>query len=236
MADRANASMDRVFIPAPAALLAFLSLGFLAVVTLPNIADDLPHPGRVEQAQYAITCLGLIVLTGAYVYTVTRAQPKLDRAWMLWTLLYGAGLLIVKFILSPTAFQKSADTSLGEFVTSGLVVVPLYVAAFGYLYLLARRRSENWSLRARLGVAATLAIVAVATRIVIALIVGTAPEYMEDLIGPGLVLPAVVAAASLALMQSFVLAGRHLKSALGVGLTLVIGHHLLWTVYMYQLF
>jgi hypothetical protein len=223
-------------VPAPAAFLGFLALGVLAILALPGIADDLPHPGRIEQAQYALTCLGVLVATSVYVCTVARTQPVLDLAWISWTLLYGAGLVIVKFILSPTAFQKSSGTSLDAFVTSGMLVMPLYIAAFVFMYRLADRRGGNWLLSSRFGVASGLAIVAVTTRLVVALILGTASEYLDGLVGTGLVLPLVVATASFAVMNSYESSGPALKSALRVGIGLIVGQHLLWVTYMYRLF
>ena len=223
-------------VPAPAAFFGFLALGVLAVLVLPGIADDLPHPGRIEQAQYAITCLGVLVSTSIYVGIVARTQPGLDLAWMSWTLFYGAGLVIVKFILSPTAFQKSSGTSLEAFVTSGMLVMPLYIAAFVLMYRLADQRGGDWPLSSRLGVASGLAIAAVITRLVVSLILGTASEYLDSLLGTGLVLPIVVATASFAVMNSFDRSGPSLKSALRVGIGLIVGQHVLWVVYMYRLF
>lgn len=223
-------------VPAPGALLGLLAVGLVAVLGLPGVADDLPHPGREEQAQYALTCLGLLVITCAYVYLVARAETRLDRTWILWTLTFAIGLLIVKFILSPTAYQKSTDTSLGEFVTSGLVVAPLYLAALGLMYWIAGRSKGSWSSASMLKVSAGLAIVAVSTRLAVALVLGTASEYLDSLLGTGLILPVIVAGASFAVMKSFDRAGPSLSSAFAVGIALVICQHVLWTVYMYRLF
>ena len=226
----------RGLVPAPGALLGFLVLGALAVFALPEVADNLPHPGRVEQARYATTCFGVLVLTGLYVYAVASSRPQLDRTWVAWTLLYAMGVVIVKFILSPNAFQKSTETTLNEFVTTGMLVMPLYLAAFGLMYHLARRRREGWSLSSKLAVAMSLAVAAVATRFLVSLILGSADEYLDGLIGAGLILPVVVAVASFAVMESFDRAGPSLKSALGLGIALVIAHHLLWMVFMFRVF
>lgn len=231
-----RAAETKGFVPEPGAFLGFLVLGVLAAWVLPEVGDNLPLPGRAEHARHATTCLGVLVLTGLYVYVVARTRPHLDRTWLAWTLLYGVGLAIVKFILSPDAFQKSTETTLGEFVTTGMLVMPLYLAAFGLMYLLANRRGDDWSLTSKVGVAAGLAVTAVATRLLVSVILGTADEYLEDLLGVGLILPLVVAAASFAVMESFDRAGPSLKSALGVGIALVIGHHVLWVTYMYRLF
>ena len=223
-------------LPAPGALVGAGVLGILAVLALPNLADNLPHPGRLEQAQYALTCLGVVMLTSAYVILVSRTHPALNRSWMLWTLLYGAGLVIVKFIMSPTAFEKSPGASLRGFITAGMVVMPLYLAGLAIMRSMAERRRGSWSLQSKLVAAAGFAVLAVVTRLVVAFILGTASEYLEDFIGPGLILPVVAAAASFAMMESFDQAGTASKSALGVGIALVLLPHLLWPVYMYRLF
>ena len=221
--------------PTPVWLLGFLILGGAAVLGLPEIAAELPHPGRTEQAQYATTCLGLLLLAGIYVYLVARSVG-LDRAWVSWTLLYTAGLLIVKFILSPTSFQRTPGTSLQGFVTTGIVVMPLYLAALVLIRQIARHNSGSWRISSKLGVAGALAAAAVATRLVVAFVLGTAAEYTDDLLGVGLILPAVVAIAAYAVMESFDRAGVNLESAFRVGLALVVSTHLLWALYMYRLF
>jgi hypothetical protein len=221
---------------APWGFLGFLLLGVVAVLALPQIGDDLPHFGRDDQAQYAATCLGVLVVTGAYLYLVALSRPVTDRGWLVPTLVYVAGLVTVKFILSPTAFQKSSGGSLGGFVTAGIVVMPLYIAALGLMYLLALRKRGEWTFSSRLGIAVAFAAAAVITRLLVASFLGTASEYLDDLIGAGLVLPMVVAVASLAVMESFDRAGTFLKDLLYVGIALVVAHHLLWIVYMDRLF
>ncbi|MFN2525480.1 MAG: hypothetical protein ABR505_04360 [Actinomycetota bacterium] len=223
-------------LPAPGAFLIFLVLGVGAVLTLPAVADAIPHPGRPEQAQYAATCLGVLTSTCIYVYLVARGNSVLGRAWISWTLVYGGALAIVKFILSPTAFQTSSGASLGAFVGAGLVVMPLYLGALGLMYVLAVRRRGEWPFSSKLGVGVGLALVAVATRFVVAFFLGTSTQYLEDLVGVGLILPLVVCLASLAVMESFDRARASLRTALNVGIAVVIAQHLLWTIYMYRLF
>lgn len=213
-----------------------MALGLLVVVTLPTLAYHVPHPGRIGQAQYSATAAGVLALTAIYVYVVAKTQPALDKTWMSWTLLYGSGLVIVKFLLSPAAFERSSTTSLVAFVSSGLAVMPLYLAALALLHVLVGRSEGKWSLPSKLGTAAGLALGAVVTRLVVAFILGTASEYIENLFGIGLIMPAVVAIASFAVMGSFEAAGHSLRFGLGVGVAMVVSQHLLWVVFMYRVF
>lgn len=223
-------------VPAPGALLGFLILGGLAVWALPELAKELPHPGRTEQARYAAACLGVLILTGAYASVVATTQRDLDRAWMIPTVIYGAGLAIVKFILSPTAFELSTGTSLGGFVTAGLAVMPVYIAAMALIYTLADRRKGRWSLSSRVGLSVGFAVAAVVTRFLVAMVLGTADQYLDDFFWRGLVLPLVVAIASFAVSASFDRSGSALRQALHTGFVVIVTHHLLWILYMYLLF
>ena len=227
---------DRGVVPAPALLVAFFLLGSLAVIQLPSLARHLPHPGRIAQAQYAATAVGIFLLTVAYLYLASRVEPAFDLPWTLWSALYATGLVIVKFILSPTAFDKTGGASLDSFVTTGLLVMPLYLGACGVMYVVARRADGDWTLSSKVWVALGLAVLAVVTRLVAAVILGTASQYLDGFIGTGLILPILVAGASFALMQSFDRARPSLKPALGVAVTLVVAQHVLWALYMYRLF
>lgn len=221
---------------AAAAAAGFAVLGALAVLVLPEIADDLPHPGRDDQARYAMTCLGVVIATAAFVYAFAAALGGgLERAWVP-TVTYGSGLAIVKFILSPTAFSKSSGVSLGEFVASGLAVLPVYLAAIAFLYSAASRALGEWPVASKLRLAVLLAVIAVATRYGVSLVLGTGSDYLRSLVGTGLVLPVVVAGASFAVMESFDRARLSLKLALAEAVLLVLVHHVLWIVYMYRLF
>jgi hypothetical protein len=223
-------------LPALWGFLGFLLLGILAVLTLPQIADHLPHFGRAEEARFATTCLGLLALTVAYLYFLALTRPVRERAWLAPTLIYFAGLVIIKFILSPTAFQKSSGASLGGFVTAGIVVMPLYIGGLGLMYSLAVRKQKAWTFSSRLRLAVGFAVAAIVARLVVALILGTASDYLGDLVGAGLILPVVVAAASLAVMESFERAGSFRKELLYLGTAVVLADHLLWIVYMNRLF
>jgi hypothetical protein len=224
---------DRELVVAPGALAGLGVLGIAAVLLLPGIAHHLPLPGRVAHDRYALACAGVIVLTALYVVAVSTTRVELGRAWISWTLGYGAALAFVKFTLSPIAFEK-ADASLAGFVLAGVVVVPLYLAAVGGLYVLARRPGGGWG--SRLGTAAGLAIVAVVTRLIVAFVLGNAHEYLHDLVVVGLIFPVVVAVASIAVMESFARAGASMVEALRVGIVVVVAQHVLWVVYMYRLF
>lgn len=218
----------------PATLALFVVAGALAVVFLPDAADDLPHPGRDEQARYALTALGVAGVTGAFVYRSAVVRSA-ERAWLP-AVAYGSALAVVKFILSPTAFSESEGVSLGEFVASGLAVGPVYLGVIAILHSIVARRSEGWPLRSKLSLAVLLGIVAVATRYAVSLVLGTASEYVRSLAGPGLVLPFVAALAALAVIEAFDRSRPETRSAFGEAVAVVLVQHALWVVYMYRLF
>lgn len=222
-------------VPQPVALAGMLLVGVAAVLALPELAPHLPRAGRPEQATYATTCLGVVALSCAYLYAVGQRTKK-DRPWLLWTGGYNAGIVIVKFILSPAAFEKST-TSLGRFVATGLIVMPLYIAALAVLYRAATRRRTAWAWPSRISFALGLAAAAVATRVVAAAALGTTSEYLHDLAGGiGLILPSVVGVGALAVMEAFHRAGPALRTAFSFGVVLVLVEHALWVVYMNRLF
>jgi hypothetical protein len=223
-------------VPEPWALLALLVVGTAAVIALPSLAVHLPRPGRPEQAQYAATSLGVFALTAGYVYAVAHRRG-FDRVWIATTLAYDAALVVVKFILSPTAYEKSPDTSLSSFTAAGLVVMPLYIAALGVIYIVATRRRGSWEWSSKAGLAVGLAAIAVAARLASAFALGTTSTYVHDVFkGPGILLPTLVIVASLAVMGSFERAGDAVQAAFGVGVVLVLVEHALWLAYMYRLF
>ena len=218
------------------ALAGSIVLGVVAVLLLPEIAGDIPHPGTDEQARYALTGLGVAAVTVTFVYALGAVRRGgLERAWQ-FTAAYGCGLAAVKFVLSPTAFRESTDVTLGSFVVSGVAVVPVYLGAIAFLYVLASRRSGEWPVASKLRVAVLLGVLAVATRYVAALALGTGSEYARDLAGSGLVLPVVVALASMAVMEAFDRSRPSLRMALAEAVAIVVVHHALWVVYMYRLF
>lgn len=219
-----------------AGLTAFVALGAVAVLALPEIVDDVPHPGRDDQAGYALTGLGMAIATATFVYALAATgREALERVWLP-TIAYGTGLAIVKFVLSPIAFSKSSGVSIGEFVTSGLVVVPLYLAVVAFLYSIAAKKRGEWPLASKLRVAVLLGVLAVATRYTASLVLGTASEYLRSLSGTGLVLPVVAALAALAVMAAFDRSRPSVRDALFQAVAILIVHHALWVVYMYRLF
>ena len=236
MASLADDGVDRVkVLPGLSAFVAFLALGVAAVMLLPGIGDNLPHPGRTAQARYAAAGAGVLMATAVYVCLVA-IRLKLDNYWIATTMVFGAGLVMVKFVLSPNAFERASGVGLVEFIVSGLIVVPFYWAGPAVIHTFAKRHGDGWSIGSRLGIAVGLAAVAVAVRFTVAAVLGTASDYASDFVGEGLIMPAVVIVASLAMMGSFHRAGSHKRAILNVILALVTAHHLLWVIYMYGLF
>lgn len=227
--------MTRTTVPEPWALVGVAVLGVSAVLVLPALAGHLPHPGRAEQAKYALTCLGVVALTIAYLYAVAR-RLSLGREWLLETIGYGAGLAVVKFILSPSAFEHS-DASLGRFIATGIVAMLVYIGGLAFLYIVATRSAGQWPWRPKLLLAIVLAGAAVLTRLAAAAVVGTTSTDLRDLFGgPGLLLPVIVVAASLGVMASYEHAGAALPAAFAVGVALVVVQHAWWVIYMQRLF
>lgn len=218
----------------PAELALFVVAGALAVLFLPDGAADLPHPGRDDQARYALTAFGVAVSTGVFLYRSAIARSA-ERAWLP-AVAYGSALAVVKFVLSPTAFSESDGVSLGEFVVSGLAVMPVYLGVLAILRAVVARRSEGWPLRSKLSVAVLLGVVAVATRYVVSLVLGTASEYLRSLSGSGLVLPFATALGALAVMEAFDRSRPGTRAAFREAVAVVLVQHALWVVYMYRLF
>jgi len=236
MATARDAARDSALAPEPFGLVAVFITGLAAVLFLPTLATHLPHAGGVDQARWALTGLGVLILLAAYVALV-GLRRGFSRSWAAWTCAYGAGLVIVKFILSPSAFSKTHGKSLSAFVTTGIVVMLLYGAALIVIEVVAGRHLAGWSVGSKVGLAVILAAAAVGARLASAVILGTTSTYLHGLSrGSGFVLPAVVVLASIAVMQSYQAAGPRLKEAFSVSVVLVITWHALWVVYMYRLF
>ena len=219
----------------PWALIGLSLLGMIAVLFVPQIADDLPHPGRDQQSRFALTCAVVVLLTFAGIYLVGR-DLSLDHRWMGAAGVFTVGLAVVRFILSPTAFEKSGDTPLADFITTGLFVMFLYVVFFVLLSRAARSRPWGWTWSVKVGIAATIALTAVATRLVVSALLGTGPAYLRDLWGSGLVLPAVVFVAVRSVIRSFDFAGTRVAETLQMYIALVVIDHVLLVVYMNGLF
>ena len=149
---------------------------------------------------------------------------------------FAVALTVVRFILSPTAFEKAADTPLADFITTGLFVMFLYIVVLLLLYRVVQRRPWGWTWPVKVGAAVVIGLVAVATRLIVAGLLGTTSSYLRDLSGSGLVLPIVVFAAVVSVIRSFDLAGTHAGTTLQMFISLVVIEHVLWVVYMNGLF
>ena len=236
MASAPEAASKIELLPEPLALVGLLVAAVAAALLLPALAPHVPHPGTAEHAKYALTGAGVLALSTAYLFAVARRE-SLDRTWLVLTFAFGAGLVIVKFVLSPSAFSRVPGKSLGSFAAAGIIVMPLYIAALYGIYAIARRRSGGWSFTSKAVLAIGLAVVAVLTRFVASAALGTASRYTHDLShGSALLLPAFVIVASLAVMGSFDRAGPALQTAFSVSVALVLIMHVTWVVYMYRLF
>ncbi len=221
------------FVPAWRPLGAFLVLGLLAVLALPSVPGLLALPGRLEDAQFAITCLGVIALGAAYLYLVAAKYLTLDLKWVGWNLIFVTGLAIVKFILSPIAYEKSGS-SLSTSLIVGIALMPIYLGALRLILVFARRQHAGSSLSSSAGVAGGLAVLAVVVRLLVTRILGNADD--PDIFGVGLILPLMVGVASFSLMQGFDRAKASLRSAGGVAISLVVVLHVFWVAYMLVLF
>ncbi|MEA2843365.1 MAG: hypothetical protein QOJ69_1036, partial [Actinomycetota bacterium] len=251
---RASAGAARsggpVLVPAPWALAAAAFLGLAAVIQLPELASLLPYGDRPEpnEAQLAITALGLIALTGAYLYVAWNVV-RLSPAWAGLTFGYLAAIVVAKFILSPAALHNAPGTTLAQHVWVGMAVLVLYVAGLGTVYAVASRNRSprTWSWSSKAVVVVGLLAFALVSRYVVALALGrAAADYLRDVfLGAGLWLPAMIGAAALAAVAAFDKAAHPpagvdpaaaLRTTLVVGLALLAVYQGLWVVYMLQLF
>ena len=221
--------------PDPRSLAVALVLGLAAVLFLPSLAPHVPHIGNAAEARWAITGTGLLLVLGVFVYVEGRRR-RFSTAWMAWTWGYGAGLVVVKFVLSPSAYSRS-NKSLTAFVVTGLVVLLLYLAALVMVAAVVGRPGKTLSLVSKLMLGLALAAAAMVARIAAAAVLGTTSTYVHDLSrGTGLILPALVILASIAVMQSYELAGSALRHAFWLSIFIVVMLHSLWVVYMYRLY
>jgi hypothetical protein len=217
--------------------IALVAFGIAAVLELPTIAQHLPRAGRPEQATFAATAAGVIAITAAFLYAYSRRHPALSRAWLGWMIAANAGVVIVKFVLSPSAFSKTTDPSLTRFLVTGLVVMLLYFAGLTAIFFAVPRATAHWPAAPKVRLAVVLAVLAVMARIAAAAVNGTTSTYLKDVArGPGLLLPVLVVAASLAVMESLQRAGTALRTAFGLTLLLVAVDHGLWVISMRHLF
>ena len=112
----------------------------MAVIQLPELASLLPYGDRPEpnEAQLAITALGLIALTAAYLYVAWNVA-RLSPAWAGLMFAYNAAIVVAKFILSPAALHNAPGTTLAQHVWVGMAVLLLYVAGLVTVYAVALR-------------------------------------------------------------------------------------------------
>ena len=138
---RSGQAAAPALVPAPWALVAVALLGLVAVIQLPEMASLLPYGDRPEpnEAQLAITALGLIALTAAYLYVAWNVA-RLSPAWAGLIFAYNAAIVVAKFILSPAALHNAPGTTLAQHVWVGMAVLLLYVA--GLVSRLRRRPAQ----------------------------------------------------------------------------------------------
>ena len=247
---RSGQAAAPTLVPAPWALFAVAILGLVAVIQLPELASLLPYGDRPEpnEAQLAITALGLIALTAAYLYVAWNVA-RLSPAWAGLMFAYNAAIVVAKFILSPAALHNAPGTTLAQHVWVGMAVLVLYVAGLGTVYAVAlrNRAPATWSWSAKAIVVVGLLAFALVSRYVVALALGrAASDYLRDVfLGAGLWLPAMIGAAAVAAVAAFDRAAHPpagidptaaLRTTLAVGLALLAVYQGLWVVYMLQLF
>ncbi len=195
-------------VPAPWALFAIALLGLVAVIQLPEMASLLPYGDRPEpnEAQLAVTALGLIALTAAYLYVAWNVA-RLSPAWAGLTFAYNAAIVVAKFILSPAALHNAPGTTLAQHLWVGMAVLLLYAGGLAVVYAVAlRNRSPGtWSWSSKAIVVVGLLAFALVSRYVVALALGrAASDYLRDVfLGAGLWLPAMIGAAALAAGAAF---------------------------------
>ncbi len=221
----------------------------LAVVFIPELASELTAGSERQEraAQFAATSVALLACTAGYLCALAL-RAGLDARWALLTLGYGALLVIIKFILSPAAFDATPQASLAEYVGVGLVVMVFYCLALALVYALAQRVSPEaaWSRMSKVRVAAGLVLLSILGRVVAVAVVG-APggDYLHHVFsGAGLILPVAVGVAVVLVVEAFDRARRRsvggpddaLRISLGVGVSIVLVYHALWVVYMVRLF
>jgi len=237
-------------VPAPWALAGLAAVGAVAVVGLPSLAGVLPRGADPEPnaAQFAVTALGMVLLTAGYLAVVVWTTG-LSKAWAALALAYNFGIVVAKFILSPRSFRNTTGTTLSQFLVVGLVIMVFYGAALWAISAVALRhrhpRAWPWTSKA-LVVAGVLAF-AMASRYLAVLAIGTrTAEYLRRVFGgSGLFLPVVVVVAAILAVESFDQApapreagedGAAVRASLRIGLALVLVYHGLWALYMNRLF
>lgn len=175
----------------PGALVSFALLGLGAVLLLPELAPVLPGGDEPEpnEAQLAVTSLGLLLLSAACIFVVRRAAG-LGVAWGVLAFGYNAAIVVVKFVLSPASYRNSPETALSEHLWVGIAVLLLYATALAAIYAVARRHqaSRPWAWSSKVGLVLGLLLFAVVSRNVAAMVLGrTTSDYLEHVFtGAGL--------------------------------------------------
>lgn len=222
-------------------VLALLGVGLAWVVLAPELATALPYGDRPEPnaVQFALTALGPMFLTGLYLWTSARRLG--DRSgWFPLAWAYNSVIVVIKFILSPTAYGNTPTATLGEFIWVGLVAMVFYVVGLFVIVTVARRSrppGPGWTRPSKLGVVAALIVLAVAARSVAAVVLGSgAEDYFRNVYsGAGVLLPLFVGVTALLAVDAFDRAAD-LGRAFRDGFALILVYHGLWVVSMVRLF
>jgi hypothetical protein len=241
---------DRALVREVVAAAAFSLLGIAAVLALPSLGSRLPRGGDAEPnaAQSAVTALGILVLTAAYLSAVARGN-RLSRTWTALAFGYCSGIAIIKFVLSPASFHNTSGTTLSRYLVVGLVILAFYGAGLWAVYRVARQhRGRAWAWPSKVAMVGMILVFAVVSRYLAVVALGTGTgEYLKGVLrGRGLVLLLVVlAGSSAAAIESFEHAGRSddgddgkggLRGSLRAGFTVLAVYHGLWAIYMLRLF
>lgn len=220
-----------------------LLVATLAVLLVPGLGHGFTgDSSQLKQStRFALTALVLIGTSAAYLLWVAHSAG-LGHAWFGLMLGYNSLIVVVKFVLSPSAYQATTKASLGQFLAIGLVVMAFYLLALGILRAVARRaaRAGGWSWRLRIVLLAGVAVVATSARFVAVPLVGApAALYLRHLFsGAGLILPAVLLLMGLLAILAFQAATSARTGLVGLSTTvraaaaLLVAYHGLWVLFM----
>lgn len=224
--------------PAWPAMAGLATLGLIAVLVLPAVGGSLPWETDPEPnaSQVALTALGVVLLTGAYVWAVAREGGLGGATPALLTFGYLAGIAVVKFVLSPASFHNTEDASLTRYLWLGLGVMVLYLAGLAGVYWLARRYEDEWRLPSKVATVAGVLVFAVFGSQVGGELWGRdIGNYVADVLwGAGLWLLALLGASAAAAVDAFDRPERDVSFRAGLGVIVV--YHGLWVAYMLRLF
>lgn len=234
-------------IPAPWALLGFALLGVAAVLDLPSLGRNLGIGDSAEPsaAPAALTGAAILLFTAGYLMVAAVAEG-LPRKWVGLTFGYCSGIAVIKFGVSPASFENAPGTGLVDYLKIGVIVMLLYCAGLWAIQAGAsrNRHPRQWSLQSKLTLLAGLVVFALVSRYLAALALGTgADDYLTEVFGgTGWLLFVLLAVVSAVAIESFDIAGRgenatrRLRSALLVGLAVVVTYHGLWALFMVRQF